>query len=50
VYQIAVVLCTTRNSPLATSVTGNAKDILATCAAWLVIGNKHREHILENTF
>ena len=38
VYQMAVVLCTTRNSPLATSVTGNAKDILATCVAWLVIG------------
>ena len=39
VCQAAVVLCTTRNSPLATSVTGSVKDIFASCGAWLVIGD-----------
>lgn len=37
-YQISVVVCTTRNSALATSVTGNCKDLFATGLGWLVFG------------
>ena len=38
VAKVSVVVCTTRNSPMATTVTGNAKDLLATAAAWLLLG------------
>ena len=38
-YQTSVVVCTTRNSALATSVTGSFKDIFASCGSWVVIGD-----------
>ena len=37
-YQLSVVVCTTRNSALATSITGNVKDVFATTLGWLVFG------------
>ena len=37
-YPLSVVVCTTRNSALATSITGNVKDVFATTLGWLVFG------------
>ena len=39
VLTFAIFLCTTVNSPLATSVTGNIKDIVSTCASFVIFNN-----------
>ncbi|ETV90484.1 hypothetical protein H310_14727 [Aphanomyces invadans] len=38
-YQVAIHLCTVRTSPLATSVTGNIKDLASTAAGYLLFAD-----------
>ncbi|KAF0687452.1 Aste57867_20816 [Aphanomyces stellatus] len=38
-YQVAIHLCTVRTSPLATSVTGNVKDLASTLAGYLLFAD-----------
>ena len=38
VISFAISLCATVNSPLATSITGNAKDVVGTLLGWVLFG------------